>query len=235
MTGDIKSLYYRAHEAVLRGPRPSSLGSLSEAELESEILFQVQSEGLPPEETASPSAGPSGPALSNSEEAIWQQFNSLSGAQKTAYYRAHKAVLSKRRAGLQAQAAVPANRQLVTAAQSPEIADRLAIFDRFESLSGAPKAAFYRQHAHVLAHPRSSLGGSSGGAPRRTDAVWNDPAPELFARWESLTGAAKTEFYRQHQAVLSSPRDFYAVKARYKKTTPIKDPTHHESYLPSTI
>lgn len=226
LTGEMKTLYFREHRAVLSKPRPSSIDGLTEDDRANEIFFQLVSEGVLPAAAVSPSAISNGtppnvppvasvqppPLQVDATEAIFAHFDSLNGAKRTAYYRKHEGLLrypflrpSHARQGRQSVAAAPA-----LASANPNA----AIFAKFAELKGAAKSTFYREHRAVLRHPNHAANAveNSPQSLAATDA-WKDPAPELFARFDSLGGAAKSDFYRQHKAVLSRPRDFYATKA----------------------
>lgn len=126
---------------------------------------------------------------------LLSQWGALSGAAKTEFFRRHKQELV---AIAGAQTPVPPAVAVIQAGS--QFADRRAeLAAEWGSLKGAAQAAFFRQHSADLAQFARTAGDADTPQVAAGSASVTKRRAELAAEWCALQGAAKTEFFRQHE------------------------------------
>lgn len=153
------------------------------------------------------------PPSATSAQSLLDKFHGLKGGEKTAFFRAHKAELMEAEAAaplrprLEQPSASPAARRPVPSpTDTPE-----ALLENFQGMTGAGKTAFFRANQSLLklAAAVVSARESTGAAPAERNfsaaLVAAPPMPagaDLLATFHTLSGTAKTAFFRANHLAL---------------------------------
>lgn len=155
--------------------------------------------------------------LDSAPSSILEKFHSSKGGEKTAFFRSHKAELMAAEAAAPVLPAAlrpaaplptspPARHREPSATDTPE-----ALLEKFQGMTGAGKTAFFRANKSFLKAAAAVVSAreSTGEAPAvRNYSVAQAAAPhqpsgsDLLATFHTLSGTAKTAFFRANHLAL---------------------------------
>jgi hypothetical protein len=148
-------------------------------------------------------------------EEFLEKFHAMTGPGKTAFYRANKNALKAAAALVEIRES--ARKNLAAAAEKQTaITGEADLLEKFQAMTGPEKTAFYRANKSALKAAAALVGiaeaaqsnqavvaAAEAHAARNFAGMQNEPLPKLSGktlldRFRSLTGTAKTAFFRTH-------------------------------------
>ena len=158
-------------------------------------------------------AKPPSPAPATGPESLLERFYSLQGVAKTAFFRANREARKAAEVAAPPSSAAAHKASPASGCKPPSPSPATgpeSLLERFHSLQGGAKTAFFRANREALKAAEVAVPPSSAAAHKASPAPGCKPpspspatGPEsLLERFYSLQGTAKTAFFRANYAAL---------------------------------